>query len=183
MGTSRVYVFQPAIVLSGVDLLELEANILINCNGHACIADFGLLTIAPDQSNFISSISHSEGGTTQWMSPELLDPEKFGLDDSRPTKKSDIYALGMVVYEVLSGQAPFPRCKEAVVIRKVMDGERPGRPHKTQVVLFTNDLWGMLERCWKPRPYDRPGLRTVLQCLEGVAQRQLPLPPPCDRYK
>jgi len=34
------------------------------------------------------------------MSPELLDPERFGITDYRPTKKSDCYALGMVVYEV-----------------------------------------------------------------------------------
>jgi len=34
------------------------------------------------------------------MSPELLDPERFGSSDDRPTKQSDCYALGMVVYEV-----------------------------------------------------------------------------------
>jgi len=38
------------------------------------------------------------GGSYPWMSPELLD-----LDDARehkPTKESDIYALGMLIYEV-----------------------------------------------------------------------------------
>ena len=37
------------------------------------------------------------------MSPELLDPERFGmpeLEDNRPTRQSDCYALGMVIYEV-----------------------------------------------------------------------------------
>ena len=34
------------------------------------------------------------------MSPELLDPDRFGTGDCRPTKQSDCYALGMVVYEV-----------------------------------------------------------------------------------
>ena len=34
------------------------------------------------------------------MSPELLDPERFGSDGDRPTKKSDCYAFGMVIYEV-----------------------------------------------------------------------------------
>jgi len=34
------------------------------------------------------------------MSPELLDPERFGVSDDRPTKQSDCYAFGMVVYEV-----------------------------------------------------------------------------------
>ena len=34
------------------------------------------------------------------MSPELLNPDLFGITDCRPTKQSDCYALGMVVYEV-----------------------------------------------------------------------------------
>ena len=47
-----------------------------------------------------SLMSFTPGGTTRWMSPELLDPDRYGLPDSRPTKQSDCYALGMVVYEV-----------------------------------------------------------------------------------
>jgi len=37
------------------------------------------------------------------MSPELLDPERFGMpesEDNRPTMQSDCYALGMAIYEV-----------------------------------------------------------------------------------
>ena len=144
---------------------------MIDRNSRARIADFGLLTVISDQANFISSIPHSEGGTTQWMSPELLDPGCFDLKDSRPTKKSDIYALGMVVYEVLSGQAPFPRCNDAVVIRKVMGGERPKRPQGKQGARFEDDLWDMLALCWKPQRGDRPSLKALLRCLERVPPR------------
>ena len=45
-------------------------------------------------------MSFTAGGTTPWMSPELLDPDRFGISDGRPTKQSDCYSLGMVVYEV-----------------------------------------------------------------------------------
>jgi hypothetical protein len=34
------------------------------------------------------------------MSPEQLYPELFGFNDSRPTKGSDCYMFGMVIYEV-----------------------------------------------------------------------------------
>jgi hypothetical protein len=56
------------------------------------------------------------------MSPELLNPEKFGLKESRPTKEADCYALGMVIYEVLSGQKPYAPRKGPVVIQKVLAG-------------------------------------------------------------
>ena len=103
------------------------------------------------------------------MSPELLNPEMSGLKDSRPTKESDTYALGMVIYEVLSGHAPFPRCRDAVVILKVMQGKHPVRPEGSQGAWFKDGLWEMLKLCWKPQWEDRPSLETILQCLEGVA--------------
>jgi len=103
------------------------------------------------------------------MSPELLDPERSGFGDGRPTKESDCYALGMVVYEVLSGQVPFAQDKNTIVIQKVMEGGRPGRPRRMEGEWFTDGLWGTLERCWKPQPYDRPSLKTLLQRLEGMS--------------
>jgi serine/threonine protein kinase len=110
-----------------------KPNILINKNRRACLADFGLSTItgvatrAPAGVSQVSLISDDPlmsfapgaswtslvsddtlmsfivGGTHRWMSPELLDPELFGIPQSegdRPTRQSDCYALGMVIYEV-----------------------------------------------------------------------------------
>ena len=89
-----------------------QANILINRSHRACLADFGLSTIASIEhraaanassisvASNASLMSFAGGGTTRWMSPELLDPDRFGAGDGRPTKQSDCYALGMVVYEV-----------------------------------------------------------------------------------
>jgi serine/threonine protein kinase len=34
------------------------------------------------------------------MAPELINPEEYGLDKTNPTKESDIYSLGMLIYEV-----------------------------------------------------------------------------------
>ena len=38
-------------------------------------------------------------GTTRWMSPELLDMDRFDTD-GRPSRESDCYALAMTIYEV-----------------------------------------------------------------------------------
>jgi len=96
-------------------LTSTKANILVNKDRRACIADFGLSTITgivtratpgASQVSLISNdslMSFTGGGTRRWMSPELLDPERFGMPESegnRPTRLSDCYALGMVIYEV-----------------------------------------------------------------------------------
>jgi serine/threonine protein kinase len=158
---------EPGSSLSLIDLVK--ANILIDENGRACLADFGLLAIISDGTSHTSSGSLAQGGTFRWMSPELFYPENFGLKDSRRTKRSDCYALGMVIYEVLSGQVPFNRCDVYAVVAKVGGGERPGRPRGAEGERFTNGVWRILERCWTPNPDDRPRIEDVLRCLEEAS--------------
>ena len=111
------------------------------------------------------------------MSPELFYPENFGLTDSRPTKHSDCYALGMVMYEVLSGRVPFPRHNICAVVAKVSRGERPGRPRGAERKWFTDDVWGVVQRCWAPRRDHRPKIGDVLRCLEEASKFWIPLSP------
>jgi len=80
----------------------------------------------------------------------------------------------MVIYEVLSEQVPFAPRDGTAVVSKVMDGERPERPRGREGARFTDDLWRMLEGCWKPQPEDRPSAEDVLLVLEG---NPLPLKP------
>jgi len=114
------------------------------------------------------------------MSSELLDPDLFGFERSRPTKESDCYALGMVVLEVLTGQAPFPRYTSLIVMRKVVDGERPERPQGVEATWFTDDLWGILEECWSPQPKLRPTVEAVLERLKEGSTAWQPLSPSAD---
>ena len=101
------------------------------------------------------------------MSPELLLPEEFDLKDGRPTKSSDCYALGMVIYEVLSGQKPYFGYGNPAAVVRVHKGEHPVRPEGAQGRWFTDDVWNMLERCWERSPGDRPRVEIVLRCLEA----------------
>ena len=152
----------------------VKANILIDESQHALLADFGLLTIIPDATSLVSSASFTQCGTHRWMSPELFDPETFGLKDGRPTKPSDCYALGMLIYEVLSGEMPFSRHHGYAVVVRISKGERPVRPQGAHGMWFTNGVWDTLERCWKPIPGDRPRIKEVLQCLENTSRSWTP---------
>ena len=164
-GISKGYVSQPHSHRTVRSLPCPKANILINHKSQACLADFSLLTIVSDQSTVISSCI--EGGSIPWMSPELLDPAKFGLVESRPTKESDCYALGMVIYEVLSGRMPFAPNTPPAIMRMVLEGKYPERPQGKEGKRLTDAIWGVLELCWKSLPNDRIGAKAILRGLEG----------------
>ena len=148
-------------------------------------------------------MSFTTGGTTRWMSPELLDPERFGVSYDRPTKQSDCYALGMAVYEVrtnvtvithavvkltvrqvLSGNKPYWRItNEGGVMSAITEGYRPKKPDGAENIGFTNELWEIVRQCWLEDASARPDVRTVLNHLnhatwswERRALEQPPLP-------
>jgi hypothetical protein len=108
------------------------------------------------------------------MGPEFFDPK---IQDCRPTIYSDCYALGMVIYEVLSGHVPFYKFANHVVSRMIFDGERPEKPEGLGGAWFMDDVWTMLERCWTHQPNDRPGIEEVLRCLEGASRVWMPPSP------
>ena len=171
--TSRGYVFE----ILGYTLFltdSIKANVLIDQDNRARPADFGLLTIVSD-TNLMSSVSFTPGGTWRWMSPELFDPESFGLNADCPTKRSDCCALGMLIYEVLSEEVPFSRYSRYPVVVKILRGERPGRPEGKIGKWFTNEVWDVLESCWKHIPKDRPRIGVVLQCLENASKSWIPI--------
>jgi len=144
--------------------VPIKANILIDQTGNARLADFGLLTIISDPTNFLSSSSYTQGGTARWMGPELIDPQRFGLKNNCPTKSSDCYALGMVIYETISGNPPFHQHGDLTVFMKVLAGERPTRGPG-----IADGLWRMLRQCWRPHPGNRPIIEDVLLCLGRVS--------------
>ena len=67
---------------------------------RACLADFGFMTMILDPKQPWSCSTQLDDSTTRFMAPELSAPGKFGLAGSVPTQKSDIYAFGLVIYQV-----------------------------------------------------------------------------------
>src|SRR5205823_13427589 len=70
-------------------------NIMLNKRGEVAIMDFGLAAIADQLSG-----AEVRNGTPAYMSPEQL-------KGSEVTAKSDLYALGLVLYELFTGKRPF----------------------------------------------------------------------------
>ena len=174
MGISKAYVFNAESRFPVLLSFLVKDNILIDQTGHARLADFGFLTIISDAATCLPSSSFSIGGTLRWMSPELVAPGKFGLETSHPTKSSDCYSLGMVIYETVSGKKPYHETRDVAVFLKIVEGERPRRCEG-----FADSLWGMTEECWTFQPNGRPTIEGVLQCLETCSNSSLS-PPEID---
>ena len=109
------------------------------------------------------------------MGPELFVPENFGLDGTRLTKSSDCYALGMVIYETISGNVPFHEFTDVVVPTRVIQGKHPSR-----CAVFPEDVWTTMESCWTFQPHDRPGISDILQRLRAASNSSKSLSPGYD---
>ena len=92
-------------------------NILITESGHVKVADFGIARAAD-----ATTISHPGDvlGSAKYMSPEQAMGESVG-------PASDLYSLGVVLYEMLTGRVPFETDSSVGVPLKHVD-EQPRPP-------------------------------------------------------
>ena len=123
-------------------------NVLLDDRMRAKLSDFGLSTLKSESSSTTTAAKgKSAVGTVQWMAPELF---------KRGTKKSelsDIYALGMTLWELASREIPFKDGdgNEAVIIKWITDGEQEKIPEDTP-----KPFAALIARCWAQRAEDRP---------------------------
>ena len=73
-------------------------NVLVDENGTARLADFGLSLLS--QGTAYNYGSQHGGGVIRFSAPELFEPEQFGLQSSRQTFQSDVYAFACICVEV-----------------------------------------------------------------------------------
>src|SRR5579885_3004776 len=93
----------------GIAHLDLKPlNLLVHHDGRLLLSDFGLAHLMEQGA--------IEGGTSlQFGSPLYMAPEHF---DGRPIQQSDIYALGVILYQMLTGRHPFEASTPAAMMRK-----------------------------------------------------------------
>jgi len=109
-------------------------NILFTADGVPKLADLGLAKIMMSVSKSPEARRAEAGiGTLPYLAPEQVDPDTYGVVDAR----SDIWQLGVVLYEALTGQNPFLAPTGAETQARILAKEpvapsrvRPGAPEE-----------------------------------------------------
>mmetsp|Transcript_16046 Transcript_16046/g.34984 ORF Transcript_16046/g.34984 Transcript_16046/m.34984 type:complete len:503 (-) Transcript_16046:1365-2873(-) len=110
-------------------------NVLISADGHIRLADFGTSTIIAGEGSE-GSPRTSFVGTQDYVSPEVLSGEKAA------TKACDLWALGCMVFQMLSGISPFREATEYLTFEAIMGHCKGSKPliFPTVVDLVAQDL-------------------------------------------
>jgi serine/threonine-protein kinase len=118
------------------------ANVMLDGRGQALLTDFGLAGLATE-----IAASDVRSGTPAYMSPEQLSGKEV-------TVRSDIYALGLVLYEIFTGKRPFEANTLAELIR-AQNQSAPTNP-STLVRDMEPAVESVILRCLDPEPSRRP---------------------------
>ncbi|MDQ6801434.1 MAG: protein kinase [Acidobacteriota bacterium] len=115
-------------------------NVLIDNRGRVLIADFGLAKSVEYRS---LTEAGKVIGTPHYMSPEQV--KGITLD-----KRSDIYSLGIILYEMLTGTVPFTGSSAyEVMIQRTQRTPRPASDHNPKIPPY---LLRILDKCLQPAP-------------------------------
>jgi serine/threonine-protein kinase len=102
-------------------------NILLH-DGQALVADFGIALAMSQAGGTRMTETGMSLGTPHYMSPEQA------MGEREITARSDVYALGCVTYEMLTGDPPFTGSTAQAIVAKVMTDEpMPPRRHRKTV--------------------------------------------------
>ena len=94
------------------------SNVLFDAQGRACVADFGIARISGRST--LTAIGQVIG-TAQYMAPEQVRPRMAPISPA-----TDVWALGVMLYEMVSGQAPFMAEDPTAVLYQVVHETPPG---------------------------------------------------------
>ncbi|XP_031248732.1 mitogen-activated protein kinase kinase 10-like [Pistacia vera] len=131
------------------------SNLLINGEGEVKIADFGVSRIiGTGTGTGMRNGMDSNDGTCAYMSPERVDPERWGGDNNKDGFAGDVWSLGVVVLECLVGHYPLIGIGEkpdwAALICAICLGERLEMPEGASME-FRSFVRSCLEKDWKKR--------------------------------
>jgi hypothetical protein len=146
-------------------------NLLVAKDWTIKVTDFNLSKLVEDI-NMSASLASTAGGggNPLWLAPELF-------DDTAPSQATDVYAFGIVMWELLTWLPPY-----GVLLRRdlfgipsrVIAGERPQLPSSVRNAPLNKDALdayvALMKRCWAQNADDRPNFKHIVEQLRECAE-------------
>jgi len=140
-------------------------NILVGKSGSVRLTDFGL---AIDLTNIQRKTQHGQIlGTPHYMAPEQI-------SSSNVDARTDLYALGVVMFECLTGQKPFNEPTDLMLLSSIVS-KQPDKPTRinSKISKFTEKV---ILQLLKKEP--RVRFQSAKELYEVIAKAKLPTPQP-----
>ena len=149
-GMQYLHTCQPMVIHRDLK----PSNLLIDHSGVLKVCDFGLscLLEAEDRSR-ADHVMTGETGTYRFMAPEVFRRESYN-------EKVDIYSFALILYNILTGQRPWPSLDGVTAAHLAAEGDRPPIDQT-----WDSRLQYLLDTCWRGNAALRPSFGTILTVL------------------
>ncbi|PSC71845.1 serine threonine kinase [Micractinium conductrix] len=136
-------------------------NILLDAQGHAKLADFGISRVKDPTKSYLSQVTN-DNGTPMYMAPEQF-------VGGRVDEKVDVFALGVILNECFTRRQPWREAHLFQIVLKVaINGERPWMDPDTP-----EPLRRLITKCWHQDPRARPSCAEVARMAAYMIQEEV----------
>ncbi|KLO09790.1 kinase-like protein [Schizopora paradoxa] len=145
-------------------------NVLISPDKRALLTDFGISRMDTHTRGY--TMTNPGGGSIRWHAAELLNFQN-GTAPSQ-SSKTDVWAFGMTVYEILSYGRPYAEMGNDIqVAMQILNGTSPPKPVFSKIARdegIEQFMWSVCEDCRTRDPQQRP----TMAVLEATIEKKLP---------
>lgn len=134
-------------------------NLLVDEKWRIKVADFGLTRF------MTAKKAMTQVGTPMWMAPEIIECKKY-------TEKADIYAFGIILWELLTRLEPYEDMEPLQIIMQVVKNVRP----KLTPEFEASPLTPLMKDCWHNNPELRPSFDVVVDRLQQLVTKYSAIP-------